>query len=396
MRIEARLLRFGLAAVSAVTAAQTAYLLGLCGAAFAGARRSRPAWDGDLSIVVLVPAHDEEGQIRTAVDSLLQCDYAPARREIIVIADNCTDQTAPFARAAGATVWERQDQERRGKGQAVSWALARLPAERPGTEAVVMMDADCSADRGMLTSLARALGTGADAVQGTYIASNPDASTTAALRFAGYALINLVRPAGKDALGLSCGLVGSGMGFSMRALSAVPWAAFSVTEDKEQHLHLLEAGIRVHFVVDAVVRSPMPTDQRHSKTQQVRWETGNVELARRWVPRLLRRGIRDADVQALHAAWELLVPPLSLIAAPAGAAAAAGPLVGARRVTYTSALTIIGLTIYVAAGLRFAEAPRTVVRALPAVPRLIGRRVTQYAGLARGRGHSEWQRTTRA
>ena len=390
-----RLLLLPVAAAAVITMTQTAYLLTLCGAARARARRRCPPPEGDLLIVALVPAHDERGMIGGAVGSLLACDYEPSRREVVVIADNCTDDTAALARAAGATVWERDDADRPGKGQAVAWGLARLERERPQVEAVVMMDADCTADLGVLAALAAPLRAGADAVQGAYLASNPDASTTAALRFAGYALMNLVRPAGKEALGLSCGLLGSGMAFTARTLATVPWSAFSVTEDKEQHLRLLERGLRVRFAAEAIVRSPMPVSQARGDTQQVRWETGNVELARRWVPRLLRPGVRDGDVPALHAAWELVVPPLSLIAAPIPFVAILGRLGGSRRLMWSSSLTAVGLLAYVLAGLRLAQAPASVFRALLAAPGLVVRRVVQYGALARGEGHREWRRTGR-
>lgn len=395
MMSRTRLLLLPVAGAAAITATQTAYLLTLCGAALARSGREHPPPVRDLRLVALVPAHDERAMIAAAVQSLLACDYEPDRREVVVIADNCSDDTAALARAEGATVWERHDVERAGKGQAVAWGVARLARERPQVEAVVMMDADCTADPRLLAVLVARLRGGADAVQGAYMASNPDASTTAALRFAGYALMNLVRPAGKEALGLSCGLLGSGMAFTVRTLATVSWSSFSVTEDKEQHLRLLEQGLRVRFAAEAIVRSPMPVSQDRGDTQQVRWETGNVKLARRWVPRLLRQGVRDGDVQALHAAWELVVPPLSLIAAPIPFVAILGRLGGSRRLMWSSSLTAVGLLAYVLAGLRLAQAPASVFRALLAAPRLVVRRVVQYGALARGEGHREWRRTGR-
>src|SRR5437016_5923806 len=64
---------------------------------------------------LLVPAHDEELLITRTVDSLLAVDYPRDLYRVHVIADNCSDETAARARAAGATVHERSDPARRGK-----------------------------------------------------------------------------------------------------------------------------------------------------------------------------------------------------------------------------------------------------------------------------------------
>jgi 1,2-diacylglycerol 3-beta-glucosyltransferase len=66
---------------------------------------------------------------------------------VIVIADNCTDSTADLAAAEGATVYVRHNEQERGKGYALNWALQRLLVEDGGwTRAVVVFDADTIAD----------------------------------------------------------------------------------------------------------------------------------------------------------------------------------------------------------------------------------------------------------
>ena len=46
-------------------------------------------------LLFLIPAHDEELLIAGCLRSLLDMTYPSASRRIIVIADNCSDQTAP-------------------------------------------------------------------------------------------------------------------------------------------------------------------------------------------------------------------------------------------------------------------------------------------------------------
>ena len=55
-------------------------------------------------ITVLVPAHNEGDQILTTLDGLRRQTLSPTR--ILVVADNCSDDTVALARTAGAEVYE--------------------------------------------------------------------------------------------------------------------------------------------------------------------------------------------------------------------------------------------------------------------------------------------------
>jgi biofilm PGA synthesis N-glycosyltransferase PgaC len=55
-------------------------------------------------VVALLPAHNEAASIRRAVGSLKTQTVPPSR--IIVVVDNCTDETAAEAYGAGAEVIE--------------------------------------------------------------------------------------------------------------------------------------------------------------------------------------------------------------------------------------------------------------------------------------------------
>src|SRR5262245_53083259 len=67
----------------------------------------------------VVPAHDEESGIARTVRNLLAMDWPKDAFRVLVVADNCHDQTAQRARDAGALVIERFDGDRRGKGYAL-------------------------------------------------------------------------------------------------------------------------------------------------------------------------------------------------------------------------------------------------------------------------------------
>ena len=88
-------------------AASSLYLLALLVAGRRPRARAAGAETVQGRVAVLVPAHNEQGAIGAAVASLSAQDHPGELLEVIVIADNCNDDTAALAASAGATVWER-------------------------------------------------------------------------------------------------------------------------------------------------------------------------------------------------------------------------------------------------------------------------------------------------
>jgi 1,2-diacylglycerol 3-beta-glucosyltransferase len=378
----------------------TAYLLALLLAARDAIRNpGRPAAAGaepeGLRLVVLVPAHDEEAGIGATLESLAACEYPASARRTVVIADNCGDGTAAVARTAGAEVWEREDPAQRGKGFAVAWALDRLLGPAAEVDAVVLVDADCVVSANLLNAIAERLRGGAAALQVDYLAANPEASPVSALRFAAFALADTVRFLGKQRLGLSCGLVGTGMAFTTATLRDSPWTTTGLVEDGEYHMRLVLNGVRTEFVPEAWVSQAVPTTLAASAGQQERWEKGRLDLVRTWGPRLIGSGLARRDPVQLHAGLECLVPPQSVIALGGIAGVVAAVLRGRRRLLALSLLTLAGQAGFVLGGLRLVRAPAAVYRALLMAPVLIATKLALYARLLTGRGPSGWVRTGR-
>ena len=148
---------------------------------------------------------------------------------------------------------------------------------------------------------------------------------------------------GKQRLGLSCGLVGTGMGFRREVLLEAPWTSTGLVEDGEYHMRLVLAGVRTEFVAEAWVSQAVPTSMGASREQQARWEKGKAQMVRDWTPRLLAAGVARRDPVRLHAGAECLVPPQSVIALGGalgiglGAAARNRPLVGLSLLTLARA-----------------------------------------------------------
>lgn len=271
---------------------------------------------------VVVPAHDEEQGIAATVGSLLAVDYPPEFRRVIVVADNCSDATAERARGAGATVLERRDSLRRGKGFALEYAFASCLAERR-TDAVVVVDADTDVSANLLRAFAARLEAGAPAIQAYYGVRNPYASWRTRLMAIALALFHLVRSLGRERLRCSAGLRGNGMCFTVGVLEEVPHRAFSIVEDLEYGIRLGLAGHRVHFAAEARVLGDMAVGAKAASVQRSRWEGGRLQMAKQFGIPVLRQGLRSRDRVLVDLGLDLLVPPFAYLAAAAVAGTAA-------------------------------------------------------------------------
>lgn len=300
-----------LSAFFAVLAALGAgYLLLLTVLSFGRQRRSPGA--GTTRFAVVVPAHDEEASVGETVASLLAVDYAADRRQIVVVADNCTDATAEVALAAGARVLQRQDHDRRGKGYALELAFDSLLREGE-VDAIVVVDADTSVSRNLLTALDAGIAAGAQALQLRYGVRNVDASWRTRLMAIALGMFHDLRSLGRERLGVSCGLRGNGMCFTTALLRRHPHRAYGLVEDVEYGIALGLAGERVHYVHDAEVLGEMAASGRSAASQRQRWESGRAALRAQHLRPLLRAARRSRI--ALDLAADIVMPPLSRVAA---------------------------------------------------------------------------------
>jgi len=265
-----------------------------------------------LRFDVRVPALNGSAGIVRTIDNLKTLDWPQDRYRLIVIADNCDDDTAERARGAGAVVIERTDSSLRGKGHALAFAFARS-IEQSWADALVVVDADSVASANLLEACAARIEAGAAAVQVHYGTLNPDASWRTRLLSIALAAIHILRSRARERLKLSCGIRGNGWCVTRSTLASVPYAAYSLTEDVEFGIDLGLAGRRVHYADEAQVLGEMVASEKASRSQRQRWESGRLQLLRARGLLLLWQGLRRLSPMCIDLALDLLVLPLSLI-----------------------------------------------------------------------------------
>jgi biofilm PGA synthesis N-glycosyltransferase PgaC len=107
-------------------------------------------------MIAIVPAYNEAATIAATVRAL-QRQWAPALDDVIVVPNNCTDDTAAQARAAGATVLAFPGVNQHKKAGALNWAIDTLLPGLADHDQVLVTDADSILDHDFTQHARRAL-----------------------------------------------------------------------------------------------------------------------------------------------------------------------------------------------------------------------------------------------
>ena len=353
---------------------------------------SRP--DG-VALTVLLPAHDEEQGVGATVIGV-QSQLAIGD-QVLVIADNCTDDTAQLARAAGADVIERSDPERRGKGYALAFGIDYLESNPP--DVVIVVDADCSLTPGSIDALVqRALQTQRP-VQADYVMVPVEHSPISMISALAILVRNRVRPRGLRRLSQPSQLAGTGMAFPWTVIRAAPALDANIVEDLTMGIELALLGHEPLLCIEAGVRSDLPSGRSAAIQQRRRWEHGHLDTLLHHGPRLIRAGMRERRLGLLVLGADLLVPPLALLVALlALLSSVAGLLIVLGGPAFpawiaSGSLALVGLGISVG----WARYGRKSIpfRYLLLVPLYVMWKVPLYASFLFGRRELQWRRTER-
>lgn len=346
-------------------------------------------------VAVLVPAHDEGAAMVPTLSDIRSQLRAGDR--IVVVADNCTDDTARVAEAAGAEVIERRDPLRRGKGYALQFGITHLSQDPP--EVVVCFDADCRLAPGTIERLASTCAMTQKPAQALYLMRSPAHSSLnhQVAEFA-WRVKNWVRPLGLSRLGLPCQMVGTGMAFPFSVIRSIDLASGSIVEDLKLGLDLARAGAAPTFCPSALVTSEFASSATGATAQRQRWEHGHIAMISA-VPGLIAAAAARSNLGLLALALDLAVPPLSftvvLLAGAlsfATAAALCGLATFALPLSFSASLGF-GAAVFLA----WLARGRDVLppRALASIVPYVFRKLSMYGRILTGRAAAHWIRTDR-
>lgn len=258
-------------------------------------------------VTIVIPAHNEAASVKTTLSSILSQTREIDR--VIVVADNCQDDTATIATQSGAECWERVNANHRGKGYALQFALDGLKDAPPQT--VVFIDADCTLADGALNKLAITSEHEDRPVQALYLMQAP-AEASPRLRVAAFAwaFLNHARMRGLDRLFGVSRITGAGIALPWRIASSLNVGSGEIVEDLALTLTLAEQKAPPLLLLEALVTSEFPIADDALAKQRARWEHGSQNLAARRAAPCFIKGVLSGNLRLSAIAMDLMIPPV--------------------------------------------------------------------------------------
>ena len=352
-----------------------------------------PVLDG-RDIAILIPAHNEASGLAAYLSALQ--NVTPDQARLLLVADNCTDDTATVARSSGVDMIERHDVDRRGKAYALAFGRDTLAASPP--ETVVIIDADCLPDNGAIQLLADTSWAMQRPVQASnLLIANLSADPRVQMSNFAFWFKNHIRTRGMMRISGASLLLGTGM--------AIPWSLFkgadletsALAEDAALGIDLMKAGHAPIFCEAARVTSPAAS-KADTLTQRTRWEHGFIDMATRHAVPLVLSGLKHGRIDLFWTGLHLLVPALALLAVVGLVSLTA--LMGVAFLTKVAAPAIalgsIILAAFMLVGLAWLKEGRGVMsgRAALSLPLYILWKLPVYLRLF-GNKETSWIRTKR-
>ena len=263
----------------------TAYtaVIGVC---FILPRRRHKPVPPATRFAVLIPARNEDRVIGGIIGCLQRQNYPDRLYDIYVIPNNCTDSTELAARMAGAKIL-RCTRPVKTKGDVLHQILGQLKGQY---DAYCVFDADNLVHPDFLARMNDAVIGGAEAAKSRQVASNPYDSWVSGCYDIYFENFNLMFNRPRAALGLNAKLIGTGFMITDSLLDKLGgWNTVTLTEDMEFAAQCAEAGVKIHYISDALNYDEQPTTFRASLRQRRRWSAGVQQTANLYIPRLLAK-----------------------------------------------------------------------------------------------------------
>ena len=238
--------------------------------------RKGPSYPPSTRFAVVIAARNEEQVIGQLVESLREQDYPRELYEIIVVPNNCTDDTRGAACRAGARIFDCHLPVH-SKGDALTQVFDLL-MQQEDYDAVCVFDADNLVDPGFLRAMNDAYCSGARAAQGYRDSKNPYDTAISGCYSIYYWMINRMYNHTRQAAGLSAIINGSGFMASLDLLREMGgWHTVTMTEDIEFTTQCILRGEQVRWVPGAVIYDEQPLTFAQSWKQRKRWSTGALQ-----------------------------------------------------------------------------------------------------------------------
>ncbi|NLB42779.1 MAG: glycosyltransferase, partial [Clostridiales bacterium] len=205
---------------------------------------------------VLIAARNEEAVISQLIESIHNQTYPSELIKIFVVADNCTDDTAAIAKAAGAVVWERFNRNKIGKGYAIDFLLDRIGEAYPEKpfDGYFVFDADNLLDENYMWEMNKSFSDGNRIITSYRNSKNYGNNWISAGNSLWFLRECQYLSRSRMLLGTSCAVSGTGFLFHSDIIGKSDgWKFFLLTEDIEFSIHNVINGEKIAYCESAML-----------------------------------------------------------------------------------------------------------------------------------------------
>jgi len=240
---------------------------------------------------VIISARNERTVISNLIESIKNQSYPQELVEVFVIADNCTDDTADIAAKAGATVWERFDEVKKGKGYALDFAFEKMLSdkEKYDFDGFFIFDADNILEENYIEEVNKMFTPENKIITGYRNSKNYGRNWITA----GYSLW-FIRESqflnrSRHILNTSCAVSGTGFMFAREIIERIGgWKYFLLTEDIEFTVDNILHDVKIAYCENAMLYDEQPYKFGQSWNQRMRWTKGFIQILKRYGFRLIK------------------------------------------------------------------------------------------------------------
>lgn len=232
-------------------------------------------------IAILIAARNEEKVIGNLLSSIKNQDYDRNYLSVVVIADNCTDNTAKIAKENGATVFERFNQKEIGKGYALDYAISKLRngGEWQNIDGIIVLDADNVLTPNYISEMNKTRSDGFEAFTSYRNSKNYGDNWISAGYGLWYIRESKFLHYARMLLHSSCAISGTGFFVSRSLLDKFNgWKFYLLTEDIEFSIFAIINGVKIGCSVNAELFDEQPITFKQSYKQRLRWSKGFFQV----------------------------------------------------------------------------------------------------------------------
>lgn len=239
----------------------------------------------------VISARNERTVIANLIESIKNQTYPEELIDIFVIADNCDDDTAEIAGKAGAIVWERFDDVKKGKGHALDYAFGKLleDKEKYNYDGFFVFDADNILEETYVEEVNKMFTPENRVITGYRNSKNYGRNWITA----GYSLW-FIRESqylnrSRHILNTSCAVSGTGFMFAREIIEKLGgWKYFLLTEDIEFTVNNILNGTKIAYCEKAMLYDEQPAKFSQSWDQRMRWTKGFIQILKKYGGKLIK------------------------------------------------------------------------------------------------------------